>query len=126
MNGRRDRREMFGFTLIELIIAITVVGILSGVALVGIAGLTDTASTHACAASTDAAITSSSIFFTNKGTYPTRWSEMTTTDPPVFVLHENVTINPTKPKELDGKGWTLTIAGGGATPPTFGCANVPS
>jgi len=124
MQARRYRHEMLGFTLIELIIAITVVGILSGVALVGIAGLTENASTHACAMSADAATTASAAYYARTNSYATRWTDMTASTPPVFELHHDVTVNAANPKELDGKGWTLTIAGGGVTRPTFGCANV--
>jgi hypothetical protein len=95
-----------------------VVGILSAVALVGIAGLTTTASSKACDASKDAAISSSAIYFTNNGKYPTVWSDMSDK---VFNRPDTITINPSDPKVLVGKGWTLTIDGGGPTPSTFEC-----
>src|SRR6185437_2728418 len=97
------------------------VGILSGVALVGIAGLTENASTHACATSADAATTASAAYYAKTGAYATRWSDLTGTTPPVFEVQHDVAINAAAPKELDGKGWKLTIAGGGTTPPTFEC-----
>src|ERR1700743_1552128 len=101
MRARRERHEMLGFTLIELVIAIVVVGILSAVALVGIAGLTTTASSKACDASKDAAISASAIYFTNKGKYPVEWDDMSAE---TFVRPDTVTVSPSDPKVLVGKG----------------------
>jgi prepilin-type N-terminal cleavage/methylation domain-containing protein len=111
-----------GFTLIEILIAIVVVGILSSVALVGIAGLTNTARKGACAASADAAKTASDAYYANNNRrFPTRWSNMTTATPPIYILANGVTINGGIPTELDGKGWKLTMTGGGTTEAAFTC-----
>ena len=111
-----------GFTLVELLCAIVLVGILSGLAILGIGSLPDAASTNACVVSAGAAKTASAVYFANThGTYPTRWADITTPSPPLYVLADGVTINSRKRKELDGDGWTLTMRGGGATEPTFTC-----
>jgi prepilin-type N-terminal cleavage/methylation domain-containing protein len=105
-----------GFTLPEVLVAIVVVGILAAVAVVGIAGVTNSGRTTACAASADAARTASVAYYTNtRGTFPTRWSNMTTAVPPVYELANGVTINRRRRRELDGQGWKLTMTGGGTT-----------
>ena len=111
-----------GFTLVELLVAVVLVGILSGVAILSIESLPDSARTNACVASAGAAKTASAVYFANThGTYPTRWSDMTTASPPLYGLANGVTINRHRRKELDGDGWKLTMRGGGATEPTFSC-----
>ena len=113
-----------GFTLVELLVAIVVVGVLAAVAVLGVAGLTNRGGTGACAASADAAQAASVVYYTNtNGTFPTRWSNMTSTVPPVYELSNGVTINRRRRgRELDGPGWKLIMAGGGTTQPTFTCS----
>jgi hypothetical protein len=78
---------------------------------------------HACVAATDAARAASVVFFANSPDqqYPTSWSEMTAPPSAAFTLAGNDVISSSDPKELDGQGWRLIMAGGGATPPTFTC-----
>jgi prepilin-type N-terminal cleavage/methylation domain-containing protein len=111
-----------GFTLPELLCAIVLVGLLSGAAILDIGSLPHTASTNACVVSARAAAIASAVYFVNThGTYPTRWANLTTSSPPLYVLQNGVTVNRRKPKELDGDGWKLTMRGGGATETTFRC-----
>ena len=124
MDSQEPGRERAapGFTLPELVCAIVLVGLLSGAAILDIGSLPHTASTHACVASVEAAKIASAAYFVNThGTYPTRWANLTTPSPPLYVLPSGVSINRRKPKELDGNGWTLTMRGGGATETTFRC-----
>jgi hypothetical protein len=59
------------------------------------------------------------VYFANYGgKYPTNWSNLTTAN---FVLPAHVVVNPSNPAELDGKGWKLTMTGGGTTAPAFTC-----
>ena len=65
------RQEDEGFTLIEILIAIVLVGILSAVAVVGISSLVSKGSSSACEASMDAAKAASAVYFTsNANAYP--------------------------------------------------------
>jgi prepilin-type N-terminal cleavage/methylation domain-containing protein len=124
MNERSQRRYggLHGFTIIELIIAIIVVAILSSVALVGVAGMTHKSSTTACAASADAATVAASAYYTKHGTYPSGWADLTDSTPPLYTLRGDVAVSADAPNELEGKGWTLTLNGGGGAVTTFACS----
>ena len=77
-----------------------------------------------CKASADAASSASTLYFANRGgTYPVKWSDMTSAQPPLFALATNVIINPANPTELEGRGWTMVMAGGGTRAPTFTCGS---
>jgi hypothetical protein len=79
---------------------------------------------NGCTASADAARSASTFYFANSGgrSYRVKWSDMTTSNPPIYKLETNVVINGGNPKELDGRGWKLTVSGGGASEPTFTCS----
>ena len=119
MTEYTEERKEQGFTLIELLIAIVVVGILTAVAIVGIAGLTDKGTTSACNATYDATKAAIAVHFANQSAYPTDWHDMTAASPqPELELNSGITPNPPAAgdKVITGKGWTLTLSGGGATP----------
>lgn len=60
-----------GFTLIEILIAIVLIGILSAVAVVGISNLVGKGGKSACNATRDSAIAASAVYFaSNNNTYP--------------------------------------------------------
>ena len=64
IQGQIDgEREDKGFTLIEILIAIVLVGILSAVAVVGISNLVSKGTASACTASKDAAKAASAVYF---------------------------------------------------------------
>jgi hypothetical protein len=77
-----------------------------------------------CRASADAARSATTFYFANSGgrSYPVKWSDMTTSNPPIYKLATNVVINSGNSKELDGRGWKLIMSGGGVTQPTFTCS----
>ncbi len=111
---RRDR----GFTLVEILIAIVVVGILAAVAIVGINSLTKTGSDSACKASADAARASSAAYFANNSAYPTTIQAML--DGGEFVAPSDFTM--TTPAKMTVGAWTLTLTPGSAgAAPTFTC-----
>jgi hypothetical protein len=78
---------------------------------------------RSCRASADAARSASTLYFANSGggSYPVKWSDMTTSNHPIYKLETNVVINSGNPKELDGAGWRLIVSGGGVSAPTFTC-----
>ena len=120
MTTRSTRDE--GFTLVEILIAIVVVGILSAVVVVGISSLTSKGNTTACTASKDAAVAAATVHYANTGSYPSKLSDMTGATPPELSLPSNVTVA-TGGLATTGATWTLTISGGGSTTaPTFVCS----
>jgi type IV pilus assembly protein PilA len=112
-----------GFTLVEILISIVLVGILSAVVVVGIGNLTSKGSSSACLASLDAAKAAAVVHYTSgNNTYPATMTAMTTSNPPSLTLPTGVTLNGTG-LVATGSGWTLTMTPGtGGLPPTFACS----
>ncbi len=106
-----------GFTLIEVLIAIVVVGILSAVVIIGIGALTNKGNSSACQASADAAKAAATVHYANTGSYPATLSAMTVTSPKELELPSGVTV---AANVTAGATWTLTMTAG--TPPTFACS----
>ena len=116
------RRRDGGFTLVEILIAIVLVGILSAVVVVGVGNLTSKGSTSACQASLDAARAGSVVHLTSSGAYPTTFPQMTSATPPALTMPSGVTVDVATGKIATGNGWTLTMtAGVGSAAPTFVC-----
>jgi prepilin-type N-terminal cleavage/methylation domain-containing protein len=115
-----DRTKDEGFTLIEILIAIVLVGILSAVAVVGISNLVSKGSSSACSASKDAATAASAVYFaSNANAYPTTFTQLTTA-PAALSVPTGVVMTDTTLKS--GTSWTLTMtAGSGTNAPTFVC-----
>jgi prepilin-type N-terminal cleavage/methylation domain-containing protein len=121
MTTKHQTRKDKGFTLIEIMIAIVVVGILSAVAVIGITSLTSKGNATACTASADAAKAAATVHYANTGVYPTTLTAMTSATPKELELPSGVVPNGTG-RATTGAAWTLTISGGGAQiPPTFTC-----
>ena len=142
IQGQSDgEREDKGFTLVEILIAIVLVGILAAVAVVGISNLVSKGTTSACSASADSARAASAVYFASNSAYPTTLTQMTT---PVagaaLTLPSGVTVNaaavpaPTAPattppqaaigmQATSGSWWMNMTAGvSPTTAPTFVCA----
>ena len=89
----------------------------------GIGAEVGIAAAAACNASADVARSlTTSYFVSSGGQYPVKWADLTASNPPLYKPAANVMINPGNAAELDGPGWKLTMAGGGATETTFSCA----
>jgi len=121
--SRRDK----GFTLVEILIAIVVVGILAAVAIVGISSLTATGNKSACTTSGDAAKAAAAAYYaTNGGSYPTSFSQFTSLDgatPKEFVLPSGASITDGTHVSGNSGKWTLTMtAGVNGNAPTFACS----
>ncbi len=126
----RRRRTDEGFTLVEILIAIVLVGILSAVVVVGVGNLTSKGTASACAASADAARSGSVVFYgSNNNAWPATLLAMTSTTPPALSLPTGVTLNTSVVggnaigTVATGSGWTLTMTPSvGGAQPTFVCA----
>jgi prepilin-type N-terminal cleavage/methylation domain-containing protein len=110
-----------GFTLVEILIAIVLIGVLSAVAVVGINSLTKSGSDSACAASLDAAKASSVVYFASHANkYPTDFTQLTTGDDPALELPTGTTVAGVTATQ---GAWTLTMTpGAGTAKPTFACS----
>jgi prepilin-type N-terminal cleavage/methylation domain-containing protein len=136
IQGQSDgEREDKGFTLIEILIAIVLVGILSAVAVVGISNLVSKGSSSACTASLDAAKAGSAVYLAELSTYPPTLTALA--NGVYLTLPTGVTVNPAvvaaaAPHPAAGAGmqtmgtatWRLTMqtAGTATVAPTFVCS----
>jgi prepilin-type N-terminal cleavage/methylation domain-containing protein len=137
-NASQAQHADRGFTLIEILIAIVLVGILSSVAIVGISNLVSKGAKSACGASADAAKAASHVYFATNAAYPSNFTQLTTAGVggAPLVLASGATINstasvaPAVPTGVaaglqvsNGTTWFMTMTGGTVTtPPSFSCS----
>lgn len=123
----RHRRPDHGFTLVEILIAIVLVGILTAVVVVGVGSLTSKGSASACSASLDASRAATAVHLAGTGAYPTSFTQMTSAAPPTLSLPSGVTVDASG-TTASGNGWVLSLlATTAGAPPTFVCStDVPS
>ena len=120
---RKKRQEDAGFTLVELLIVIVIIGILAAVVVLAVGGITDSGSDSACTASKDAATAASVAYYAGEGDqedWPTSFADLD------GLMTPGDGVSALVGTEISGKGWWLTMAPGG-TPagsqePGFTCA----
>lgn len=120
-----------GFTLVEILVAVVVVGILASVAVIGVQSLQRNGSLAACESSRDAANAASVAYYANSTvsaaalTYPTTLVALTGADP-VYLELPPAAASPagTDTEFHSAEGWTLemTTAGTASAPPEFSCS----
>jgi prepilin-type N-terminal cleavage/methylation domain-containing protein len=121
MNSPRHRDS--GFTLVEILIAIVVVGILSAVVVVGVSALTNKGASAACTNSRDAAIAGATVHYTNTGQFPATFTDMTGASPAELTLPASATIDATGLIASTSQ-WSLTLTPGATgVAPTFTCTS---
>ncbi len=121
-NGSARGTDDRGFTLVEILIAIVLIGILSAVAVVGITSLTKSGSDSACEASRDSAKAAAVVYFAANGKYPANFTELTGGADPALELPEDADIKK-DPLAAVADSWTLTMTPGeGTSKPTFACS----
>lgn len=105
--------------MVEILIAIVLVGILSAVVVVAIGTLTETGSAAGCTASKDAARAGATAYWASTASQATTFPEMIGAD--ALDLASGVTVDPGG-YAATGDGWTLTMTpGAGNAAPTFEC-----
>ncbi len=111
------RRTDAGFTLVEIIVAIVLVGILSTVVVVGVSTIVDSGSAASCTASQDAARTAAVAYLTSNADQPDGFDDLVDAGP--LELAEGVEAGASG-RMLIGDGWGLRINTRGDAP-TFTC-----
>jgi general secretion pathway protein G len=115
----REKRGSGGFTLVELLITIVIIGILAAVVVLAVGGLTNTGEESACNASKDAAHSAATAYYADQTppAWPTTWAQIT---PTYMTPRGSAALN--AGGQMAGSGWVLTVGAGGANETTFTCS----
>ena len=113
MTCARDRTDR-GFTLLEVVVAVVLVGVVTAVAVAGIGSLVSSGAAASCSASLDAARTAIAVQDPT-GTTPVRFDELVASGS--ISLPEGATVAPDG-RTLATDSWTLVVSG---TPAVLSC-----
>ena len=116
MNVRRKLQEKTGrdegFTLVELLVVIVILGVLSAVVVFSVSGITDRGSSSACKADVKSVEVATEAYFATKAVYPTNFGELS----PAFLKTVPGVATDELPKatSFENNGHTITLGEGGA------------
>jgi type II secretory pathway pseudopilin PulG len=106
--------------LVELLIAVVLVGILAAVAIIGISGVTKSGNNSACSTTLSSAQAAATTYYADNSAYPTSFDALANATPPVWTHPANV--HTSGPVMYQGSSqatadWSVTMAGGGGSIP---------
>jgi prepilin-type N-terminal cleavage/methylation domain-containing protein len=113
------RRNDHGFTLVELLLAIILVGILAVVAVVGLTGVFSSGNKSACSTTLSAAQAAATTYYADNNVYPTSFDALANATPAVW--SHPVNVHTSGPVMYQGPQaspqWSVTMSGGGSNVP---------
>jgi general secretion pathway protein G len=99
-----------GFTLVELLIVIVILGILAGIVVFAVGNLTNNAKTNACNTEKSSITTAAEAYKAQNGSYPANMAALTSTTGSSGALLKSTPVNYT----IDGSGNVTVTASGTA------------
>jgi prepilin-type N-terminal cleavage/methylation domain-containing protein len=116
MQEHRNRRaQESGFTLSELLLTVVLIGVLTGIAIVGVNGVTGKSATSACEVTMEHAQAAAAAYYANWHIYPQSFSALTNPPASKPLLEATATITEAATTLRGNGGWTLRLIPGTTT-----------